>query len=82
MVRIGRLRVEAAVDLLARRAVEIPHFDAESCRLDQGFSKRRNTDIVSLALRRLDVVGTVSPDVTVVYEMDKVVCMCLHPGAG
>lgn len=82
MVSISWFRVEAAVDLLARRAVQIPHFDAKSRRLDKGFSKGSNADIVSLALRGLDVVSTVSPNVTVVYEMDKIVCVRLHPGAG
>ena len=82
MVGICWFRVEAAVDLLARRAVQIPHFDAESCRLDEGFSQGSNAHIVSLALCGFDVVSTVTPNVTIVYEMDKIVYVRLHPGTG
>lgn len=76
---VGRFRVEAAVDFLARRAVEIPDFEAKASRFDQGFSKSSNADVVGFALGRLDVIAAVPFDVAHGNKMPVVIRVCLNP---
>lgn len=73
---------EAAVDLFASGAVKIPDLETKAGRLDKGVSERGDADVVGFALRRLDVVCTVSLDVAHGDEVPKVVCVRLHPGTG
>jgi len=81
-VVVGGLGVEAAVDLLAGRAVQVPDLEAEAGGLDEGLGEGGDADVVGLALRGLDVVGAVGLDVAHGHEVAEVVGVRLHPGAG
>jgi hypothetical protein len=72
----------AAVDLLARRAVEIPNLETKAGRLDECFTKGGEADVVKLALRGLDVVAAVRLEVAHGNEVAVLVWMGLQPSTG
>jgi hypothetical protein len=80
LVVICWLCVEAAVDLFASRAVQIPDLEAKASRLDQGFGKGGNADVVGFALGGFNVVCTICLDIPHGNKVPEVVCVRLHPG--
>jgi hypothetical protein len=82
LVVVGRLCVEAAVDLVARGEIEIQDLEAVASRLDQCFSEGVNANVVGFTGNRLDAVGAVGLDVVHGHDGRKVVGMRLHPGTG
>ena len=82
MDRICRLCIVAAIDLVAWRAIEVPHLKTEAGRLDECLGESSHADVVGLALCWLDVVGTVCLDVAHRDKVSKAICVGLDPGAG
>lgn len=76
------LRVVAAVDLLARRAIKVPDLQSKAGRLNECVGKSSYTNIVGLTLRWLDIVGAVRLDIMERDKLSVVLGMGLNPGAG
>ena len=79
---VGRLYVEAAVDLLTWGAVQVPDLEAETRRLDKGISESGDANVVDLTIGRLNIQGAITLDIICWHEVPVLVCMRLYPGAG